>query len=49
MDEKGTKKVWFEVAYLFLVKHPKALKTVNGVASGGSGRRIYDWRRCRNG
>jgi hypothetical protein len=32
MDEKITKEVWFEAAYLYLVEHPKALKVVNEVA-----------------
>lgn len=32
MDERITKEVWFEAAYLYLVEHPKALKAVNGVA-----------------
>jgi hypothetical protein len=32
MDEKITKEVWFEAAYLYLVEHPKAMKAVNGLA-----------------
>jgi metal-dependent amidase/aminoacylase/carboxypeptidase family protein len=32
MDEKITKEVWFEAAYLYLAEHPKAMKVVNGVA-----------------
>jgi len=32
MDEKITKEVWFEAAYLYLVEHPKAMQAVNGVA-----------------
>ena len=32
MDEKITKEVWFEAAYLYLVEHPKAMKAVNGIA-----------------
>ncbi|MEM8804456.1 MAG: hypothetical protein AAGF01_00190 [Cyanobacteria bacterium P01_G01_bin.38] len=32
MDEKVTKEVWFEAAYLYLVEHPKAMKAVNGLA-----------------
>ena len=32
MDEKVTKEVWFEAAYLYLVEHPKAMKVVNGLA-----------------
>ena len=32
MDEKITKEVWFEAAYLYLAEHPKAMQAVNGVA-----------------
>lgn len=32
MDEKITKEVWFEAAYLYLTEHPKAMQAVNGVA-----------------
>ncbi|MBE9156394.1 hypothetical protein IQ265_06065 [Nodosilinea sp. LEGE 06152] len=32
MDEKITKEVWFEAAYLYLIEHPKAMQAVNGVA-----------------
>jgi hypothetical protein len=43
MDEKITKEVWFEAAYLYLAEHPKAMQAVNGVAKERyqrSGRRI---------
>ena len=32
MDEKITKEVWFEAAYLYLAEHPKAMQAVNRVA-----------------
>lgn len=32
MDEKITKEVWFEAAYLYLAEHPKAMKVVNDIA-----------------
>ena len=32
MDEKITKEVWFEAAYLYLMEHPKAMQAVNGMA-----------------
>ena len=32
MDERITKEVWFEAAYLYLMEHPKAMKVVNGIA-----------------
>jgi hypothetical protein len=32
MDEKITKEVWFEAAYLYLAEHSKAMQAVNGVA-----------------
>jgi len=32
LDEKITKEVWFEAAYLYLVEHPKGMTAVNGLA-----------------
>lgn len=32
MDEKITKEVWFEAAYLYLAEHPKAMKAVKAAA-----------------
>ena len=32
MDEKITKEVWFEAAYLYLKEHPKAMAAVNELA-----------------
>ncbi|WP_206756588.1 hypothetical protein [Oscillatoria sp. FACHB-1406] len=31
-DEKLTKEVWFEAAYLYLVEHPEAMGEVNAIA-----------------
>ncbi len=48
-DEKLTKEVWFEAAYLYLGEHPEAMRVVNELARERLNQRkeIADLRRAR--